>query len=85
MNNNYKILLHKKSSHKIYQLEISVLFKNFSLLTPSQGQVIMAVDGLQDPYLEVFNLVTPEHLNIYKEDIFDLPEIKSYDLTMVNW
>ena len=45
----------------------------------------MAVDGLQDPYLEVFNLVTPEHLNIYKEDIFDLPEIKSYDLTMVNW
>ena len=42
-------------------------------------------DGLQDPYLSIIYISTPEHINIYKKEIFGLPESDRYDMTRYKW
>ena len=43
------------------------------------------VDGLQEPYLAVIDLLKYEHLNIYGKAIVGLPESERYDLTIYKW
>ena len=42
-------------------------------------------DGIQEPYLEILNLSTPEHLKIYNKAIVELTENDRYDLTRSKW
>ena len=44
-----------------------------------------SVDGIQDPYLTTLDLYTSEQLNLYKMDIFGLPESDRYDHTRSKW
>ena len=43
------------------------------------------VDALQDPYLEILDLYTSEHINIYNKAIVGLPESYRYDLIRYKW
>ena len=70
------------------QQELSVVFSNISPSTSSQVQpqeIIVEVDGLQDPYLETINISTSEHLNIYNKAIVGIQEIDRYDLNRSKW
>ena len=38
-------------------------------------------DGLQDPYLDILDIYTSEHLNLYNRAIVGIPESDRYDMT----
>ena len=43
------------------------------------------VDGIQDPYMDTLYINTSEHLKLYNNTIFGLPESDRYDLTISKW
>ena len=64
------------------------MFYNLSSSTSIQVQqqeILTAEDGLQDPYLVILNLSTSEHLKLYNNEHFRLPESDRYDLNRSKW
>ena len=45
----------------------------------------MAADSLLDPYLDILNMTTSEHLKLYNKSINGLPKSEIYDLTRFKW
>ena len=70
------------------QQELSVIFSNISSSTSRQGQpqeMMAAGDGIQDPFLDILNISTLEHLKLYNKAVVGLPENYSYDLNRFKW
>ena len=71
------------------QQNISALFSNPSFLTSIQGQpqeiIAAPLDRLQDPYMYTLYPSTSEHLKLYKNAMFGIPESDRYDLTKSKW
>ena len=84
MHGNHVIRSHNKQPTRTFSYNFK--YFTFNLKSRSRKKIAAAPkDGLQEPYLNILNISTSKHLNLYNKESFGLPESDRYDLDRSKW